>query len=274
MQYDENKPNYYVCTFSGGKDSTAMLLKLIEDGKHIDEVINYDTTVEFPAMYEHIERVKAVVEEAGVKFTTLRYKQSFEYIMLDREIHSRSGEILRGYGWAKSNQRWCTGYLKRDLANKYVGDLRKKYNVYFYVGLAYDEGERLQRVNNTDWSQLHPLVDYEMTEADCLRYCYDLGYDWGGLYEHFSRTSCWCCPLQSLDDLRVLYHNFPELWNKLKDWDSKVRGMKFKDVGVPFLEARFNLEDERIAQGLTINSHTKEFREALKELKESFCSEE
>lgn len=52
--------DYIVVSFSGGKDSTAMLLRMIELGEHIDEVICCDTTKEFPAMYRHIERVRQV----------------------------------------------------------------------------------------------------------------------------------------------------------------------------------------------------------------------
>ena len=32
----ENKPDYHVVSFSGGKDSTAMLLRMLEDGKEVD----------------------------------------------------------------------------------------------------------------------------------------------------------------------------------------------------------------------------------------------
>ena len=48
----------HIVSFSGGKDSTAMLLLMIEKGYKIDEIIFLDTGVEFPEMYEHIEKVK------------------------------------------------------------------------------------------------------------------------------------------------------------------------------------------------------------------------
>lgn len=63
--------DYYVVSFSGGKDSTAMLLRLLELGEQIDEVVFCDTYKEYPQMYRHIEKVKKIVEDAGVKFTTL-----------------------------------------------------------------------------------------------------------------------------------------------------------------------------------------------------------
>ena len=91
-----------------------------------------------------------------------------------------------------------------------------------------------------------PLIDWGWTEADCLQFCYDNGITFGGLYEHFSRLSCWCCPLHTIQELRDLYHFYPEKWEELKDMDDRSRN-KYSDAGsVRELEERFKRED---AQG-------------------------
>lgn len=38
----------HVASFSGGKDSTAMVLRLIEEGTPLDEIVFFDTGWEFP----------------------------------------------------------------------------------------------------------------------------------------------------------------------------------------------------------------------------------
>lgn len=43
-----------VASFSGGKDSTAMVLRLIKEGRPLDEIVFFDTGWEFPQMYDHI----------------------------------------------------------------------------------------------------------------------------------------------------------------------------------------------------------------------------
>ena len=52
---DDNMLN--VVQFSGGKDSTAMLLMMLEKNMPIDDIIFCDTGKEFPQIYEHIEKV-------------------------------------------------------------------------------------------------------------------------------------------------------------------------------------------------------------------------
>lgn len=78
-----------------------------------------------------------------------------------------------------------------------------------------------------------------MTEKDCLSYCYDKGFDWGGLYEIFHRVSCWCCPLQALSELRKLYEHFPDLWAQLRRWDDNTWRQFRADYSVRELEIRF-----------------------------------
>ena len=148
------------------------------------------------------------------------------------------------------------------LLEKYERDLINQYELIEYVGIAADEQPRLDRESNKNHN--HPLVDWNWTESDALNYCYDKGFDWEGLYEIFDRVSCWCCPLQSLKDLKSLWKHFPDLWNELNEMD-KHTWRKFKpDYSVEELTARFELEEKLEGEGKSINPHNKEFREALK----------
>lgn len=78
-----------------------------------------------------------------------------------------------------------------------------------------------------------------------MQYCYSKGFDWNGLYQRFRRVSCWCCPLQRINELRTLRKYYPELWNELLVMDSKVK-YKFKPTySVTDLEKRFALEESQ-----------------------------
>ena len=48
----------YIASVSFGKDSLAMLLMLIEKRYKLDEVVFYDTGMEFQAIYDTRDRIK------------------------------------------------------------------------------------------------------------------------------------------------------------------------------------------------------------------------
>ena len=255
----------YIANVSGGKDSTAMLLRLLElrktepDRYPLDEVVNIDTGVEFPEMYEHFAKLRVAAESAGIRWVTVKPPRSFEYLLCQHQYKRRDGtQETNGYGWARPYKRWCTKMLKTEWINKLD-------DVVHYVGIAADETNRLQRTTNLNKSHRHPLVEWGWTEADCLQYCYDHGYDWGGLYRLYSRVSCWCCPLQPLSALKTMRAKQPELWARLREMDKKVKNDFRKDYSLDQLEIRFAFEDELESVG--INLPKKEF---LRQLYERF----
>ena len=226
----------HIVQFSGGKDSTAMLLMMIEKGMQIDEIIFCDTGKEFPAMYEHIKEVERYT---GRKITTLKAPKSFDYYFCEHVKTKGKNQGHKGYGWASAQMRWCTSRLKIDVTRKYLSQLKEPYTL--YLGIAYDEPKRHEnRAENME----HPLYDWKITEKQALSYCYERGFTWGGTYEIFSRVSCWCCPLQPLDELRKLRKFYPELWEELRQMDLRQQGCKFKaDYTVEDLEERFSKEE-------------------------------
>ncbi len=75
---------FHAVSLSGGKDSTCLLLLMIEHSLPIDAVIWADTGMEFPEMYAHIARIdEHLYRERGLHITALRSPKSFEYMMFD-----------------------------------------------------------------------------------------------------------------------------------------------------------------------------------------------
>ena len=271
------KKDLFVCSCSFGKDSLAMLLRLLESGMPVDIILFNETGLDFPEMEEHISKVEEYIKRyTDIGITRLKPEHPFEYYFFDVPIHHRKKtkfnerlgtESHNGFSWPGPKMRWCTDRLKTRPRTKFLRDYRNEYNIIEYVGIAADEEYRLRRKINDRENKRYPLVDWGMTEADCLQYCYDRGFDWGGLYEKFSRVSCWCCPLQSLPELRVLYHEFPDLWQKLKEMDSRTYGQFRIDYSVIDLEKRFDLEDEWRAAGREPRGKAffTEFKNVLKE---------
>ncbi len=227
----------HIVSFSGGKDSTAMLLMMIEKGMQIDEIIFLDTGVEFPEMYKHIEKVETYIDK---KITKLKAENSYEFMMFDYEKKKGKNKGQKGYSWADFRNRWCTQYLKKQVMNRYLKEKYKNIEIIEYHGIAADETKRL--VKNREKNIKYPLAEWGIIEKEALEYCYNKGFDWDGLYKKFDRVSCWCCPLKNLKELKVLYKEYPELWKKLKEWDSKTYRKFRADYSILDLERKFEKE--------------------------------
>ena len=232
---------FHAVSFSGGKDSTAMLLGMLERSMPIDAIIFCDTGMEFPEMYDHIDLVEKRIQRP---ITRLKADVTFEYLMTEKPV---SWTERLGYMWPGPRSRWCTARFKDKQRKDFHRAAGAGSEVIEYVGLAADEAHRIKRNGNQGCH--HPLADWGMTEADALQYCYDLGFDWGGLYRYNKRVSCWCCPLQSLRALRSLYRYHPELWRRLRAMDDREieRGCRtFRpDYSVAELEMWFAAEEKQ-----------------------------
>ena len=225
----------YILNFSGGKDSTALLLMILEKGLPLDYIINVDTTKEFPQMYEHIEKVKKYIDREI-------HTVSFDFDYYFRDLPKKNGQ--KGYGWASPFTGWCTK-LKQTKTNKLLKELVPAGEpIIQYTGFAADEAYRAERKTNKKANSRYPLIEWGITEAQALQYCYDRGFDWGGLYEHFSRVSCFCCPLKSLKEMKEIYRSFPEQWNIIKEMDKHARNKFRMDYSLAQLEERFQREIE------------------------------
>ena len=78
-----------VASVSFGKDSLAMLLLLLERNTRLDEVIFYNSEMEFQAIYNIRDRIKPVLEQRGIRFAEVKPGVPFLYNMLDRPVDSK-----------------------------------------------------------------------------------------------------------------------------------------------------------------------------------------
>ena len=113
-----------IISLSGGKDSTAMLLMMIEKKEPIHSVVFFDTGWEFPEMLEHINRLEEYVK---IKFVRLKPQEPFDFLLNKKPVKSReTGKIHRlGYGWPAPLRRWRTR-LKINAIEKYSKQQRRQ----------------------------------------------------------------------------------------------------------------------------------------------------
>lgn len=218
----------HIVSFSGGKDSTAMLLMMLENNMPIDYILFCDTGKEFDELYDHVNKVEKYI---GMPITRLKAEKSFEYYLYEYQCTKSKYGKKKGLGWSSMKSRWCTKYLKNEVVGRFIKDINDE--VTQYIGIAFDEPKRIK----TDKDKRYPLYEWHITEAQALDYCKSKGFDFGGLYEHFNRLGCWCCPLQNLKDLYSLYKFYPNKWQELLQmeealyvnakWDDPSKMMPF-----------------------------------------------
>lgn len=241
---------YYMASVSWGKDSLAMLLRLINENKPLNEVVFFDTGMEFQAIYNVRDAVLGMLKVRGITYTELKPDEPFLYSMLERPKTKRTGEKVLGNGWCGGPCRWGT-FQKLRALDKYA----KSKNAVVYIGLAADEVKRLE---NLESYKRAPLAEFwNMTEAECLQYCYNHHFYWYEdtdseakkirLYDVLDRVSCWCCCNKNLKELRNIYNFLPEYWQRLRYLqfvlERPMKGYyKGQPRGVFELEDRFSKE--------------------------------
>lgn len=111
--------------------------------------------------------------------------------------------------------RWGTNE-KNISISKY---LKKQYgeNYKEYIGIASDEYKRTER--NHSEHKIYPLIDWKMTEEQCLQYCYNNGFFWNEgkirLYDILDHVSCWCCTNKNKKELKNYKKFLPRYYKRL-----------------------------------------------------------
>lgn len=239
----------YIASCSFGKDSLAMVLRLLEENYPLDEIVYFDIGVEFDSIRKNAEKIKPILEARGVKFTILEPKDTFIYTMTEKPVIKRNGETQSGYKWCGGCARWGTS-LKLDAIKEHNKTYENEV-VVEYIGVAADERQRINRERSNKRVKIYPLVEWEMKEKDCLEYCYSRGWHWNEngyeLYDLLDRVSCKYCKNKNLHELRNIYHYMPTVWQELKELQDKVK-MPYKDgKTIHDIETRFITEDAQIS---------------------------
>ena len=109
VEIQKVKPDYHVVSFSGGKDSTAMLLRMLELGMQVDEILFCDMTVEFPDLWNKLmwwqtQTWSAFVHKTKVKKLEVRFAYEDEIGATPR-TKEFFAEVERRYRHPKKHER-------------------------------------------------------------------------------------------------------------------------------------------------------------------------
>jgi hypothetical protein len=197
--------NPQVVAFSGGKDSTAVALRMAERGEDFDLLFNV-VGGEFKSLLDHVARVAALVGK-----TLHATDPGF----------SLKG-LIEGYESLPSHRmRWCTRQLKIEPTKAW---LLTHPGTVLCVGLRADEEAREGGLYGEDVTYRCPLREWGWGLAEVEGY---LGVR-GVLIPR--RTDCPLCYDQRLSEWYALWHDHPDLWEEGERLEA-LTGHTFRSPG-------------------------------------------
>lgn len=257
----------HVSSFSGGKDSTAKIVGMLEKGMRLDRVVFAQTGFEFQEIYDHINWMDNWLIKYGlhVEFADRKTLQRAmrktlwlnedgqEQTILPGELDPRGfddwfmGILAKGHkkgerrGWPRTGRRkggtqgcWWMRESKYKPLQQVIGDN------YTYIGFASDEKGRTMKALARP---VYPLKDWGWTEAYCLKYLDKNGIS-KPIHHKFNRTGCFLCPYQSTESLRVIYESYPEEWKIIRTYDELSPHEMKPDLDLDSIEDNKNISSK------------------------------
>lgn len=212
-----------VLSLSYGKDSMACLGALEELQWSLDRIVTADVwatdtiPADLPPMVEFKDYAdKVILERYGIEVEHFRSKVCFESGFYMRRGRTGKKTKFDGkmYGWPMRKGQWCLQQLKLPAIREATKQVGK--NGIQYIGIALDEPNRFHNLSDT---KLSPLIEIGWTEADCRKWCEENGL-LSPIYTQSARGGCWFCHNQSVQQLRLLRKQYPDLWSLLLKWDT------------------------------------------------------
>lgn len=196
----------HVVGLSGGKDSTALALRLAEIEPRDYEYICNETGNELPAMHAHWAKLEGLLRKP---IKRVRYDQDL------------IGAIREQRMLPSVFARWCTRILKIEPTIEYFESLPA--GSVLYVGIRADEESR-RGLWGEDITVDFPMRRWGWKEGDVWQYL-----DARGVCIP-ARTDCGLCPYQRLGEWRDLYLNHPELYQEGISLEAEI-GATFRSPG-------------------------------------------
>lgn len=241
----------YVLSLSYGKDSLACLGAIEQLGWPLTRIVHAEVwatdtiPADLPPMVEFKKKADKIIKERwgidvehyaaksvdGVTRDLVTFEDCFYHVLTKGKF---SGTI-KGFPMIKGN--WCTK-LKLNALSQIS---KSADGTIWYLGIALDEPNRFGNLTDLKRS---PLVEAGWTENECFNWC--LANDLlSPIYSSSARGGCWFCHNQSVQQLRLLRQNYPELWTLMLKWDNDSP-VSFRSDGRTLhdLEQRFCYEDQ------------------------------
>jgi hypothetical protein len=215
-----------ILSLGAGVQSTTLLLMMLENEiPKADHVIFADTGWEPKRVYEHLDYLRGLMDQADMPFHMVSTGNIRDDYLDDKTRYASMPIHIRGADGKKGMiRRQCTSEYKikplmakqRELAGLKPGQRSKEHLVTTVIGISIDEVQRMRDPAFPWITHDYPLVDRRISRQDCIQWCRDRGYP------DPPRSACIGCPFKSQDEWRAL-SEMPEEWADAVDFDRTLR---------------------------------------------------
>jgi len=217
----------HVVALSGGKDSTALALRLAEIAPQDYTYICTPTGDELPAMTAHWAKLETLLGKPLTRITNGTLESWIKH----------HGALPN---W---RQRWCTRQLKIE---PFLAWLKARPDAIVYVGLRADEEERRGIISN-DVDCRFPLREWGWGLAEVKGYLRERGVTIP------RRTDCARCYGQTLLEWYDLWRGHPDIYADAERQEAEI-GHTFRSPGrdtwpAPLLDLRLEFAGGRLPRG-------------------------
>jgi len=189
-----------IVSYGAGVDSTAMILKMIDEKMKIDHVVFADTGGELPETYEIVQYMKQFLEKKSIPFTTVK---NFSLITLFERCIAR-------HVFPDMFRRWCTRDFKVAPIHRFYKKFYDGFHINEYLGIDAAETKRCRTAKEDYITKFYPLVDWKMDRYNCE------GYILKKKFPFVVKSGCYFCPFNSSTRWDYIRQNHPRLYRLCK----------------------------------------------------------
>lgn len=209
----------HISTLSGGQDSTAMTVRMLELGMPLDYIIFCDTGNEFDEMYDYLDRLDVYLQDRfNIGITRLKSKHTLKSLVETPFTKGKRKGQVRGLPYA-SSMSFCTRDLKKNVAETFMRKLKD--DCIQYIGYVAREKNRVHQSDKKYITLEFPLIHWGWNEPEVSSYLKEKTL-FNILYNFFLRTGCKFCPKQTITSWYALYVHFIGEWEEAKRWEENA----------------------------------------------------
>lgn len=205
----------------GVQSSTYAAMSAIGDLPRLDSVIFADTQNETAETYEWADQMEQFIVTHGIEFHRVSAGNLLDdHLAATSRVSQAPLFTMSAAGVQGRIMRRCSRDYKVHPVRRKARELMLavgKREIEQWVGISWDESERMNDKGPAYISTAYPLIDLRMTRDDCVRWmeAHGLGRP--------PRSACYWCPQASNTRWVTMRDHYPAEFAKACDADEKLR---------------------------------------------------